>query len=233
MSHKNYPIRNERRDFLKKMATGAAAMGLSMVAPPFTMGATPNSGKHEDSDPDKWFDKVQGKHRVVFDVMKPNGILPFVWPRVFQFSNAATGTPATDLGIVVVLRHEAIVFAMESRLWEKYKFGEMHDIQDPKTKAPAIRNMFWKPDPGDFKVPGVGNVDIGIDQLQESGVMFCVCNMALTVNSAAVAEKMGQDPAAVKSDWVAGILPGIQIVPSGIWAVGRAQEHQCAYCFAE
>jgi len=27
-------------------------------------------------------------------------------------------------------------------------------------------------------------------------------------------------------------LPGIQPVPSGVWAIGRAQEHGCAYCFA-
>jgi len=28
------------------------------------------------------------------------------------------------------------------------------------------------------------------------------------------------------------VLPGIEVVPSGVWAVGRAQEHHCAYCFA-
>jgi len=36
----------------------------------------------------------------------------------------------------------------------------------------------------------------------------------------------------VKKDWVANLLPGIQVVPSGVWAVGRAQEHKCAYVFA-
>jgi intracellular sulfur oxidation DsrE/DsrF family protein len=34
------------------------------------------------------------------------------------------------------------------------------------------------------------------------------------------------------NDSKAGLLPGIQIVPSGVWAVGRAQEHGCQYCFA-
>ena len=28
------------------------------------------------------------------------------------------------MGIVLVLRHETIAYAMESSLWEKYKFGE-------------------------------------------------------------------------------------------------------------
>ena len=39
-------------------------------------------------------------------------------------------------------------------------------------------------------------------------------------------------PAEVKKDWVAGVLPGIQLVPSGVLAVNRAQEHGCTYCFA-
>ena len=28
------------------------------------------------------------------------------------------------------------------------------------------------------------------------------------------------------------LLPGVQIVPSGVWAIGRAQENGCAYCYA-
>jgi intracellular sulfur oxidation DsrE/DsrF family protein len=35
----------------------------------------------------------------------------------------------------------------------------------------------------------------------------------------------------VKKDWVSGLIPGFNIVPSGVWAVNRAQEHGCAYCF--
>ena len=92
--------------------------------------------------------------------------------------------------------------------------------------------MFWQPAAGDFSVPGIGAVAIGINDLQASGVMFCVCDMALTVLSAVMAQSMKMDAATVKKDWVSGILPGVQIVPSGVWAVGRAQEHGCAYCYA-
>jgi intracellular sulfur oxidation DsrE/DsrF family protein len=223
---------NERRDFLKKVATGAAAVGFTMFAPPINLSAESKKKPYSEGDPDAWFDQIKGKHRIVFDVIEANGILPFAWPKVFQLTNIATGTPATDQGIVVILRHDAIPFALESRLWEKYKFGEFFKIDDDKTKAPSIRNMFWKPAPGDFSVPGIGNVDIGIDQLQESGIMFCACNMALTVLSAAMAQQKGKDAKEVYNDWASGVLPGIQVVPSGVWAVGRAQEHNCAYCFA-
>ena len=81
-------------------------------------------------------------------------------------------------------------------------------------------------------MPGVGEVLIGIDQLQASGVMFCVCETAITVYSAAIAGKMKLDAKEVRADFMSGILPGIQPVPSGVWALGLAQEKGCGYIFA-
>ena len=136
-----------------------------------------------------------------------------------------------DCSAVVVLRHSAIPYAMQDSLWEKYKFGEMFKVNDPETKAPAIRNPFWKPKPDDFSVPGLGAVTLGIPELQSMGINFCVCGMALTVFSAAVAAKAGGQAADIRKEWVAGLIPGIPVMPSGVWAVGRAQEHDCGYCF--
>ena len=56
--------------------------------------------------------------------------------------------------------------------------------------------------------------------------------MALTFYSKHVGEAMKMDAAEVKKDWVSGLLPGIQVVPSGVLAVNRAQEHGCTYCYA-
>src|SRR5260370_378797 len=72
----------------------------------------------------------------------------------------------------------------------------------------------------------------GLKALLASGVRVGCCNVALTVYSAMVAQKMGMDAAAVKAEWVAGLLPGVQVVPSGVLAVARSQEKGCAYCFA-
>jgi intracellular sulfur oxidation DsrE/DsrF family protein len=221
-----------RRGFLGSIAAGTAALGLATLATPFTLQAKTERSVQNDSNADDWFNKIKGKHRMVFDVTKPHDVLPFAWPKVFLLTNDKTGTPEKDCSVVVVLRHDAIPYAMDSALWQKYKFGEVFKIDDDITKAPAVRNAFWKPKPGDFKVPGIGNVAIGINELQDSGVMFCVCDMAMTVYSAVLAEKMNMDAAQIKKEWEAGVLPGIHIVPSGVWAVGRAQEHDCAYCFA-
>jgi intracellular sulfur oxidation DsrE/DsrF family protein len=221
-----------RRGFLGSLATGAAAIGMATIASPLSMraetGVTPIGTA--DGPADAWFNQIKGKHRMAFDVTRPHEVFPFAWPKVFMMTNGATGTTEKDCSVVVILRHDGIPYAFEDKLWAKYKFGEVFKADDPTTKAPAVRNPFWKPKAGDFKVPGLGNVAIGINELQDSGVMFCVCDVAMTVYSTVLAGS--GDAAEVKKEWMASLLPGIQVVPSGVWAVGRAQEHGCSYCFA-
>jgi intracellular sulfur oxidation DsrE/DsrF family protein len=43
---------------------------------------------------------------------------------------------------------------------------------------------------------------------------------------------MGLQPDAVKQEWIAGLLPGVQVVPSGVVALNGAQSRGCSYCFA-
>ncbi len=232
MEELSFHPKTRRREFLSSFAAGAAALSLGSLTS-LSAQAGEQGENRIYADADEWFSKVKGKkHKIVFDVPEPNGIFPFAWPRVFLLTNEKTGTPSKDCGVVVILRHNGIGYTMENRLWEKYKFGELFHANDPKTNAPSTRNPFWQTPAEDFKVPGFGAIPISINDLQASGVMFCVCDAALTVYSAVAAQNLGQDPATVKQDWVSGLLPGIQIVPSGVWAVGRANENGCAYCFA-
>ncbi|HUS01031.1 MAG TPA: hypothetical protein VMY77_04855 [Chitinophagaceae bacterium] len=219
----------DRRKFLGNIAGSAAALGLLSI--PSSIKAAPSLFQDAD-ETEELFKKLKGKHRVVFDATRPHELMPFVWPRVFLLTNMATGTPEKDNSVVVVLRHDAIPYAFEDRIWNKYKFGEMFKADDPTTKTAAVSNPFWKPKAGTYSVPGFGVVPIGINELQDSGVKFVVCNAAMTVYSAVAAQKMNMKADDVKKEWEAGLLPGVTIVPSGVWALGRAQENGCAYIFA-
>jgi len=232
MEKQDLPQATDRRSFLGSIATGAAALGIATLASPFSANAAGKPLAVNADGPDAWFDKIKGKHKIVFDATRPHEIMPFAWPRVFLLTNGATGTPEKDCSVVVILRHDAIPYAFEDKIWAKYKFGEVFKADDPATKAPSVRNPFWKPKAGEYKIPGFGAIAIGINELQDSGVMFCVCDAAMTVYSAALAQGMNADAGEVKKEWLAALLPGIQVVPSGVWAVGRAQEHGCTYCFA-
>ena len=241
MESNNESLKTPRREFLGTLATGAVAMGIASLATPLQAIANPNTqAENGIDDADAWFKKIKGKHKIVFDATQPHEIFPFAWPAVFMMTNEATGTMPKDQSIVVVLRHSAIAYAFDDKLWAKYNFGEVFKAKEigPAFKAAdyktavSTRNPFWKPKEGDFQVPGLGNVAIGINDLQQKGVMFCVCNAAITVYSTVVAQGMNMKPEEVRKDWMSGLLPDIQVVPSGVWAVGRAQEHGCAYCFA-
>lgn len=229
--HQSTPT-THRRGFIGTLAAGAAALGLSALTAPLNkLQAMPGAGSLSNSELDAFFNSLNGKHKMVFDATQPHEIFPFAWPKVFLMSNEKTGSVPADCSVMVVLRHSAIGYAMEDRLWAKYNFGELFQANDPKTKAPSTRNPFWKPQTGDFSAPGLGNIAIGINELQEQGVKFCVCETAMTVYSAVVADQMKKDAAEIRKDWMAGVLPGIKPVPSGVWALGRAQERGCGYIF--
>lgn len=243
MEHVLTKERSPRRKFLGMLTGSAALFGLASFGAPEPVSAQARAGQKTNapkSPADLWFDKVKGTHRVVYDAPRPHAIMPFAWPRVFLHTNELTGSPAADCGVVVVLRHDAICYAFTDEMWAKYGFAEVFKASElgpafqaaDKDGATKTRNPFLNTKPGDFVIPGIGAVDIGINELMKSGVMFCVCQAAMTVYSTIVAGQMGQDPATVLKDWNDHMIPGVQPVPSGVWALGRAQEHKCAYVFA-
>ena len=222
-----------RRNFLGTIATGAAAVGLTTITPSLNAFAgEANNIPSVYGDPEEMFKKINGKHRIVFDSPHPHEIYPFAWPRVFLLTNEVTGTKDKDCSVVVVLRHSSIGYAMEDKVWAKYNLGKLFEANDPETNKPATRNPFWKPKQGAYQIPGVGEILIGVDQLQQNGVMFCVCEAAINVYSAITAQAMNLKHEDVRNDFTNAILPGIQPVPSGVWALGRAQEKGCGYVFA-
>lgn len=218
-----------RRAFLGTLAAGAAGLGIAGLASPLVLGNESHPAPADTSTAgfDAWLKMIKGKHRQVFDATTPHEGMPLAWARVFLMTNKMVGVADDDVTAVIVLRHDGIPLAMEDNLWAKYKFGEVFKVHDKGANAPAVRNIYREPKVGEFPLP-----DMGVTHLTKSGVLIGVCDMALTVYSKIVAEGMKMDPTECKKEWVAGLLPGIQIVPSGVLAVNRAQEHGCSYCFA-
>jgi len=215
-----------RRGFLGRLAATAAA-GVAGLTP-LRLEAQPTS--HQpitgavDPSFETWLNRITGKHKMLFDAPEVNGGMPVVWPRVWlNGNNENYATKDGDNSAVIVLRHSAIPIAMQDALWAKYKLGEVFGIKDGETLA--VRNIFADVMP--LPLPATG-----LKALLASGAQVGCCNVALTVYSGMVAQKMSMDAAAVKAEWVAGLLPGVQVVPSGVLAVARSQEKGCVYCFA-
>jgi hypothetical protein len=210
-----------RRGFFGSIATFAAAAGLSGILPSRLAAEDVSADRSLDAALDAWFGKIKGKHRMIFDAPEPNSGMVAIWPRVYLNTMADTWPgPATA---VVILRHAALALALGDTVWAKYGIGEMFGIKDGD--APAKRNPY-------ATITGLPIPGIGIAELLKSGVLVGACDVALTIFSSGAAKKMGLDPDAVKKEWIAGLLPGVQVVPSGVLGVARAQELGCGYCFA-
>jgi intracellular sulfur oxidation DsrE/DsrF family protein len=211
-----------RRGFLGRIAAAAAVAGLSGVLPSRAAAAeiAPN-GRSLDAALDAWFGRIKGKHRMIFDAPEPNSGMVAIWPRVYLNTMEATYPGQTTA--VVILRHAALPLALGDALWAKYSLGDMFGIKDGD--VPAKRNPY-------ATITGLPIPGLGIAELLKSGVLVGACDVAMTIYSSGAAKKMGLDPVAVKNEWIAGVLPGVQVVPSGVLGVAHAQELGCAYCFA-
>jgi intracellular sulfur oxidation DsrE/DsrF family protein len=91
--------------------------------------------------------------------------------------------------------------------------------------VPATRNPY-------ATITGLPIPGLGISELLKAGVLVGACDVALTVFSSGAAQKMGLNADAVKKEWIAGLFPGVQVVPSGVLGVAHSQELGCVYCFA-
>src|SRR6266704_4750543 len=153
-----------RRGFLGRLAATAAA-GVAGLTP-LRLEAQPS--RHDPilgaADPsfETWLNRINGKHKMVFDAPEPNSGMPVVWPRVWlNTNNANYATTDAQNSAVIVLRHGAIPIAMQDAMWAKYKLGEVFKLNDGT--APATRNTFTKP----ILLPGTG-----VEQLLVKGVMI-------------------------------------------------------------
>ena len=222
-------MNTDRRKFFTSIALGVGAT------------AFPNFIKNMDDmqpvnlntniDPKKlsnWFKKIKGEHRVVYDGSQPHNTLPIVWNWAFLESNNSVGVKDSNITAMTVLRHSGIVFAFNSEIWKKFKIGELVSFNENKNGKPSLRNTVYEPQELDMPLPSIQ----GIKDLQKRGSLFCVCDLATKVYGSAVAKKMNLNPDEVYQEMVKGILPGVQLVPSGVWALGRAQNNNCAYIFA-
>jgi hypothetical protein len=200
-----------RRGFLRRFG-GVMTLGLA--------GLLPGAAQAQPARPDgpNWPGELKGRHKQVVDGFEANSGFPLA----FAYTFLAPNESATA---VIVLRHGAFPIALNDAMWAKYKVGESFKIVDPETKAPAVKNPFFRPKPGVLLVD-----DMALDRLMAKGAVVGACNVALQVQSKMLAGNAGVSAEDAAKEWAANIIPGVTILPSGTWGVNRAQEAGCTYC---
>jgi intracellular sulfur oxidation DsrE/DsrF family protein len=96
---------------------------------------------------------------------------------------------------------------------------------NPETKAVAVKNPYFEPKPGALR-----NDNIAIDKLLARGTVFGACSLALRAHARRLAKNAGVTAEEAAKEFTANVIPGITVIPSGVWGVNRARKAGCTYC---
>ena len=222
-----------RRGFLAR-ATAAVASVVAMKSLPHSADELMAQAKPA-ADPDKWLAGLTGKHRCLFDAPTHDGGLPLI--HMLNYINTyktAYGVPTSEVNAVGTFygppaETASMPLGWNDTLWAKYKIGEMLRLTDPATKAPAVRNMYFRPKAGDPVFFNGMVLPAGIENLQKLGATFLLCNNALMAWIGFLAGKGGGKADEIEKEIRANLLPGVTVVPAMVIAIEKAQGKGVAY----
>lgn len=213
-----------RRQFLDVLAHGAAALGVAPILPA-ALGAMPAEFAAVAAPGDwntTWPARLAGKVRTVFDVPEVEsgyGVWrASVWARQYR---DVLGYRPTELSTALVLRHHAIVLAMQQGFWDRYGIGAANGVTHPVTGQPTPRNPALL-----GAADGIAElqVDFALGPFQQRGGVVLACNVALEDLVAMVRRTDGVDAEAARTQVRAALVPGVILQPSGVFAVLLAQQ---------
>ena len=203
-----------RRSFLTALAS---ISGVAWTRPVF---AAPTSDTWDLS----WLDQLKGRHKQVFAVGPLKDHLPLlVVVNYLDAHREVFGLAYPDINTVVGIARQGYPINAQDALWAKYELGRRWDLKDPVTGEWARRNIFFD------AMPAPPGKIVGVKPLQARGAIFWQCNNALNSIVRDFAADTGQPAEAVRAELIAGLNPGVRLVPAHTMLLGLAQEHGCTY----
>lgn len=207
-----------RRTFIAQLTAAAAAFTLD----PDELRAGTSvavAGAWDTS----WLERLKSAtYRVVFNASDiVDGIVGDYVSSFLDGYREVHGTSDADTRAVVVFRRNGTGMGFNDAMWDRYAIGEYAKVKDSATKMLARRNVFWR--------HAGGSQDTSLERLTERGTISLVCNVATHGFSRGLAEQNKMDPDVVYTDLTKNLIPGAVLVPTGIYALIRAQNAGCAF----
>lgn len=219
-----------RRMFLTRLGVGvgaasAVAVSSSAALPEGAADATFRPARYAQDD---WYDKIPGVHRYIFDTSSAEGIgwaLQFA-TNYFNTSEQAYNLKDSDMAVIIVARHKATSFAYNDAIWAKYgkQLAEQAEYVDPKTKEAPKINVYGPA--GDTAQAGK------MDVLIKKGAQFAVCSTSTRGIATRIAKANNLELDAVVKEITSNLIGNARMVPAGVIAVNRAQEHGYSFISA-
>jgi len=222
------------------IGAGALLVGATGVAMP--AGAqTDNTGLPWQPMPeaqDGWMDKPGTRHRLMFDSTAASAAesAMFYADTYYAANKSGYGLDPQALGVILVLRHMATPFGYNDTVWAKHgaafadklKLAGEQAIRATKNNPllSAANDGKAKNDP---KSKDGDDAPVTLATLAAKGARFAVCGVATQGIAAQLAKGSDASAKAIEDELKANLIPGAVIVPAGIVAVDRAQEHGYAF----
>jgi hypothetical protein len=209
-----------RRSFIGALS---AAAGTALLRPADARASASSRPLPATEEWDlSWLDQLKGKHKQVFDLGGPEIEAVANYLRAFR---EVYRLEHPHVNVVVGVAYKAYPLNAVDALWSKYQLGARWKIDDPLTGKPSTRNIFIEPPAG---ASGVAR-EVSVRALQSRGAIFWQCNNALNKIVGELARDTKQPFDEVRAELIAGLLPGVKLIPAHTMLIGLAQEHGCTY----
>ena len=223
MSHSSSPP-VARRGFLARLSQATAALTAMLADPSRLEAASAFAGPANPADPDAWIARLKGQQKVIIHVHQYFMTALVDARNMLANARDSYGVPEAQHSIAVVTHGPAIQGLFRDALWEKMALGTFYKVNDPKTGAPATRNIYLTPQDGEPP-------DAAVSDLMKRGVTFVVCNVALRNLSKKLSP--AGSPDALHDELAAGLVDGVFLVPDVFVSMQRAQKRGVAYIFTD
>jgi hypothetical protein len=211
------PIVPARRRFLTRLGIASAAFG-TLVVPAATAEAQAPSAAPRRHPIDDWMDALPAAHRMMFDAVTSKGaedILHYA-SNFFTANKSGYDLESRDLGVIIILRHQATPYAFSDAIWAKYGNALATELKlgNTPTANPSLTG-------GE-----------GLEALGTLGAHFAVCGMATRRYAGILARSSGGTTDAIFDELGKNLIRNAHLTPAGIVAVGRAQERGFTFGYA-
>ena len=212
------------------IGAGALIAGVGLVASAASAQAADGGAWAPASeDKDAWMDIPGTRHRMVYDTTSASAFSEalFFANNYYNANKSGYGLDPDALGVIIIARHMSTPYAYTDAAWAKYGagFAKMMQLDDDQAKVATKGNPMLPAKPDAGMMAGAT-----VSELGAKGTRFAVCGLATQVIAGMVAKDAGQTADEAEAFLKANLVPGGVLVPAGIVAVNRAQEH--GYSFA-
>lgn len=214
------------------IGAGALAVGAGALATTaYTQDGSRKRWEHMPEDQDSWLEIPNTRHRLAFDTTDAGSAAAGMnFAANYYLANATGyGINPKELGVVLILRAKSTPFAYNDSIWAKYHetFIDFLKLEGGLAERAKATNPLFTGGTPEWE----GEEPRTLSELQQKGALFAVCGLATEGIAGILANGSSESASEIESDLKANLIPNARIVPAGIVAVNRVQEHGYAIAY--